>query len=157
MALSAERKKYRYPRGFFKEINATLKKMPQIAIEIEKTSKKFGLLPFFCNFCQIFDTLASLEVINIQQRKILLSKWRRRSYKCNLICKNASNSDRKWQKSQKLQIFKNFMQFLSIFRMTWWLRMSKTFKKEKIRCPRGFSEDIKAISARKNASNSDRN
>ena len=36
-------------------------KMPQIAIEIEKTSKKFGLLLFLCNFCQTFDTLASLE------------------------------------------------------------------------------------------------
>ena len=36
-------------------------KMPQIAIEIEKTSKKFGLLPVLCNFCQIFDSLASLE------------------------------------------------------------------------------------------------
>ena len=32
----------------------------QIAIEIEKTSKKFGL-PFLWYFCQIFDTLASLE------------------------------------------------------------------------------------------------
>ena len=40
---------------FYKE------KMPQIAIEIEETSKKFGLLPFLCMFCQIFDTLASLE------------------------------------------------------------------------------------------------
>ena len=36
-------------------------KMRQIAIEIEKSSKKFGLLPFLCNFCQIFDPLASLE------------------------------------------------------------------------------------------------
>ena len=36
-------------------------KMPQIAIEIEKTSEKFGLLPFLCKFCQIFDTLVSLE------------------------------------------------------------------------------------------------
>ena len=36
-------------------------KMPQIAIEIEKNSKKYGLLPFLCYFCQIFDTLASLE------------------------------------------------------------------------------------------------
>ena len=36
-------------------------KMPQMTIEIEKTSKKFGLLPFLCNFCQIFDTLASLQ------------------------------------------------------------------------------------------------
>ena len=36
-------------------------KLPQIAIEIEKTAKKFGLLPFLCNFCQIFETLASLE------------------------------------------------------------------------------------------------
>ena len=35
--------------------------MPQIAIEIEKTSKKFGLLPFLCHFCQIFDTPSSLE------------------------------------------------------------------------------------------------
>ena len=41
------------------------------------------------------------------------------------------------------------MQILSILRMPWWLRMSKTFKKENIRCPRGFFEDIKAISARK--------
>ena len=40
---------------FYKE------KMPQIAIKIEKTSKKFGILPFLCNFCRIFDTLASLE------------------------------------------------------------------------------------------------
>ena len=30
--------------------------MPQIAIEIEKTSEKFELLPFLCNFYQIFDT-----------------------------------------------------------------------------------------------------
>ena len=36
-------------------------KMPQIAIEIENTSKKVGLLPFLCNFCQSFDKLASLE------------------------------------------------------------------------------------------------
>ena len=36
-------------------------KMPQIVIESEKTSKKVGLLPFLCNFCHIFDTLASLE------------------------------------------------------------------------------------------------
>ena len=35
--------------------------MPQIAIEIEETSKKFELLPFLCNFRQIFDKLASLE------------------------------------------------------------------------------------------------
>ena len=35
--------------------------MPQIEIKNEKTSKKFGLLPFLCNFCQIFVTLASLE------------------------------------------------------------------------------------------------
>ena len=62
MALNVEREKFRHPRGFFKEIMQLCKeKMPQIAIEIEKTSKKFGLLPVLCNFCQIFDTLASLE------------------------------------------------------------------------------------------------
>ena len=44
-----------------KQMQLYLKKKPQIAIEIEKTSKKFGLLQFLCNFCQIFDTLASLE------------------------------------------------------------------------------------------------
>ena len=47
-------------------------KMPQIAIEIEKTSKKFGLLPFLCNFCQIFDTLASLESYKQSTRKELV-------------------------------------------------------------------------------------
>ena len=41
------------------------------------------------------------------------------------------------------------MQFLSIFRKTWWLRMSKTLKKEKIRCPGGFLEEIKAICVEK--------
>ena len=37
------------------------------------------------------------------------------------------------------------MQFLSIFRKTWWLRMSKTLNKEKIRCPGGFLEEIKSM------------
>ena len=61
VALYVEREKCPYPRGIFKEINATFqRKMPQIAIEIEKTSKNFGLLPFLCNFCQIFDNIASL-------------------------------------------------------------------------------------------------
>ena len=41
------------------------------------------------------------------------------------------------------------MQFLSIFRKTWWLRMSKTLNKEKIRCPGGFLEEIKAIGVEK--------
>ena len=41
------------------------------------------------------------------------------------------------------------MQFLSIFRKTWWLRMSKTFNKEKIRYPGGFFEEVKAICAGK--------
>ena len=41
------------------------------------------------------------------------------------------------------------MQFLSIFRKTWWLRMSKTLNKEEIRCPRGFLEEIKAICVEK--------
>ena len=38
------------------------------------------------------------------------------------------------------------MQFLSIFRKkTWWLRMSKRLNKEKICCPGGVLEEIKAI------------
>ena len=41
------------------------------------------------------------------------------------------------------------MHFLSIFRKTWWLRMSKTLNKEKIRCPGGFLEEIKAICVEK--------
>ena len=41
------------------------------------------------------------------------------------------------------------MQFLSIFRETWWLRMSKTLNTEKICCPRGFLEEIKAICVEK--------
>ena len=41
------------------------------------------------------------------------------------------------------------MQFLSIFRKTWWLRMSKTLNKEKNRCPRSFLEKIKAICVEK--------
>ena len=41
------------------------------------------------------------------------------------------------------------MQFLAIFRKTWWLRMSKTLNKEKIRCPGGFLEEIKAICVEK--------
>ena len=41
------------------------------------------------------------------------------------------------------------MQFLSIFRKTWWLRMSKTLNKEKIRCPGGFLEEMKAICVEK--------
>ena len=41
------------------------------------------------------------------------------------------------------------MQFLSIFRNTWWLRMSKTLNKEKIRCAGGFLEEIKEICVEK--------
>ena len=41
------------------------------------------------------------------------------------------------------------MQFLSIFRKTWWLRMSKTLNKEKIRYPEGFPEEVKAICVEK--------
>ena len=41
------------------------------------------------------------------------------------------------------------MQFLSIFRKTWWLRMSETLNKGKIRCPGGFLEEIKAICVEK--------
>ena len=48
-----------------------------------------------------------------------------------------------------MQNFENFMQVLSIFRKTWWLRMSKTLKKEQISCHGGFFEDIKAICVEK--------
>ena len=41
------------------------------------------------------------------------------------------------------------MQFLSIFRKNWWLRTSKTIKKETIRCPGSFFEEIKAICVEK--------
>ena len=41
------------------------------------------------------------------------------------------------------------MQFLSIFRKTWCLRMSKTIKEEKIRCPGDFLEEIKTICSEK--------
>ena len=41
------------------------------------------------------------------------------------------------------------MQILSIFRKNWWLRMSKTLSKEKIRCPGGLLEEIKAICVEK--------
>ena len=51
--------------------------------------------------------------------------------------------------SRKFIILKNFMQFLSIFQKTWWLRMSKTLNKEKIRCRGGFFEEIKAIGVEK--------
>ena len=37
------------------------------------------------------------------------------------------------------------MQFLSIFRKTWWLRVLKTFSKEQICCRDCFFEEIKAI------------
>ena len=41
------------------------------------------------------------------------------------------------------------MHILSFFRKTWWLRMSKTSNKEKIRSPGGFLEEIKAICVKK--------
>ena len=41
------------------------------------------------------------------------------------------------------------MQFLSIFRKPWWIRTSKTLKKEKIRCPGCLLEEIKAICVEK--------
>ena len=41
------------------------------------------------------------------------------------------------------------MKFLSIFRKTWWLRMSKTLNKETTRCTAGFLEEIKAICVEK--------
>ena len=57
-----EEKNFVIQQGFSKkQMQLYTENMPQIAIEIDITSKKFGLLPFLCNFCQIFDTLASLE------------------------------------------------------------------------------------------------
>ena len=41
------------------------------------------------------------------------------------------------------------MQFLSIFRKTWWLRMSKKKNKDEIRCLGGFLEEMKAICVEK--------
>ena len=51
--------------------------------------------------------------------------------------------------TRKFRILKIFMHFLSIFRKTWLLRMSKTKNKEKIRCPGGFLEDMKATCVEK--------
>ena len=55
----------------------------------------------------------------------------------------------KLTKSSKNHNFEKFMHLLSIFRKTWWLRMSKTLNKEKIRCPGGIFEEIKAICVEK--------
>ena len=52
-------------------------------------------------------------------------------------------------KNSRIHNFENFMQFLSIFRKTWWLRMSKTVNKENVRCLGGFLEEIKAICVEK--------
>ena len=41
------------------------------------------------------------------------------------------------------------MHFLCTFRKTWWLRMLKTFKNEKISCRGGVFEEIKAIGVEK--------
>ena len=41
------------------------------------------------------------------------------------------------------------MQFLCIFRKTWWLRMLKTFSKEQIRCRICFFEEKKGIGVEK--------
>ena len=41
------------------------------------------------------------------------------------------------------------MQFLSIFRKIWWLRMSKRLNKEEIRCRGCFFEEIKPIGLEK--------
>ena len=41
------------------------------------------------------------------------------------------------------------MQFLYTFRKTWWLRMLKTFSKERFSCHGGFFEKIKAIGVEK--------
>ena len=99
-------------------------------------------------FCAIFVKLSinflALNVENNPKRKKLLSKRLFQKNKCN-----ASNSDPNWQKYSKIQNFENFMQFLSTSRKTWWLRMSKTLNKGKIRCPGDFLEEIKAICVEK--------
>ena len=51
--------------------------------------------------------------------------------------------------TRKFIILKILGNFLSIFRKTWWLKMSKTLNKEKICCPGGFLEEIKAVCVEK--------
>ena len=53
------------------------------------------------------------------------------------------------KKIQKGQIFNVFVQFLSIFWYTCWLRKLKMFNKEGIRCSRGFFQEINAICFKK--------
>ena len=69
----------------------------------------------------------------------------------NAICylKNVSNLDPNCQKHSKIQNFESFMQFLSIFRTPWWLRMLKTFSKEQICCRGCFFEEIKQLVLKK--------
>ena len=118
-----------------KKCNFLMKKKPQIETQNDKKLKNSELL----NKEKIRCPEGFLEEIKI------------------CFWKNASNSDRNWQKKTKIQIFENFMQFLRTFRKTWWLRMLKTFSKEQIRCRGCFVEEIKAIGVEKKASNPDRN
>ena len=49
-------------KAFSEEINKMFyEKTPPMEIKDEKTFKKFKFSAFFCNFCQVFDTLASFE------------------------------------------------------------------------------------------------
>ena len=84
--------------------------------------------------------------MHFQQGKNTLSKRLLRRDKRTLLWKSASNSVRNWQKLQQfLQNLKVFMHFLSVFRKTWCLRTLKTFKKELLRGPGAFCQEIKAV------------
>ena len=65
--------------------------MPQIAIEIEKNSKKNRNISFYAIFVKFLIHSLAWKVENIQQGKMMLFKKRRRKDKCNLICKIASH------------------------------------------------------------------
>ena len=81
----------------------------------------------FVNFYGQPIVFVGQNVINVQDRKICS----RRDVFEKKIGKNASNSDLNRQKFQKFSFFNAFMQILSILRKTWWLRILKTFNKEK--------------------------
>ena len=70
---------------------------------------------------------------------------------------NADFLERKGPKNDKktknFPIVNVFMQFLSNFRKTSWIRMLKTLNMALVRCPVGFSEEIIAILQLKKISN----
>ena len=68
MLKTIQREKHCYPRGFFKEINGIFnEKMPQIQTQIDKNTRKYGILKILSNFCLFFEKLRGLEC---QRQKI---------------------------------------------------------------------------------------